>query len=68
MNGQNKILWVDEGITLPKTTHYFLGKKFLVFSYNNGRDAVDLFEEANFDESWFSLMRIYLNDGLGYKK
>jgi CheY-like chemotaxis protein len=36
-------------LTYLKPHIIFLGKKIIVLPYNNGRDAIDLFENANFD-------------------
>jgi len=45
-----KILWVDDEIDLLKPHILFLEKKnYHVTTCNNGRDAVDIFEENNFD-------------------
>ena len=45
-----KILWVDDEIDLLKPHILFLEKKnYAVTTCNNGRDAVDLFSEENFD-------------------
>lgn len=45
-----KILWVDDEIDLLKPHILFLEKKnYTVTTCNNGRDAVDLFSEENFD-------------------
>ena len=45
-----KILWVDDEIDLLKPHILFLEKKnYEVTTCNNGRDAIDLFEETNFD-------------------
>ena len=45
-----KILWVDDEIDLLKPHILFLEKKnYNVTTCNNGRDAVDIFEEGNFD-------------------
>lgn len=45
-----KILWVDDEIDLLRPHILFLEKKnYDVTTCNNGRDAVDLFEEENFD-------------------
>lgn len=45
-----KILWVDDEIDLLKPHILFLEKKnYKVTTCNNGRDAVDLFSEENFD-------------------
>jgi CheY-like chemotaxis protein len=45
-----KILWVDDEIDLLKPHILFLEKKnYHVTTCNNGRDAVDIFEEGNFD-------------------
>lgn len=45
-----KILWVDDEIDLLKPHIIFLEKKnYDVTTCNNGRDAVDLFEDQNFD-------------------
>ncbi|MFV8376521.1 response regulator [Flavobacterium sp. LB1P62] len=45
-----KILWVDDEIDLLKPHILFLEKKnYEVTTCNNGRDAVDIFEENNFD-------------------
>lgn len=47
---QIKILWVDDEIDLLKPHILFLEKKnYHVTTCNNGRDAVDLFDEENFD-------------------
>ena len=47
---QIKILWVDDEIDLLKPHILFLEKKnYAVTTCNNGRDAVDIFEEGNFD-------------------
>ena len=47
---QIKILWVDDEIDLLKPHILFLEKKnYNVTTCNNGRDAVDMFEEGNFD-------------------
>lgn len=47
---QIKILWVDDEIDLLKPHILFLEKKnYHVTTCNNGRDAVDIFEEGNFD-------------------
>lgn len=47
---QIKILWVDDEIDLLKPHILFLEKKnYHVTTCNNGRDAVDVFEEGNFD-------------------
>ena len=47
---QIKILWVDDEIDLLKPHILFLEKKnYNVTTCNNGRDAVDIFEEGNFD-------------------
>lgn len=47
---QIKILWVDDEIDLLKPHILFLEKKnYNVTTCNNGRDAVDIFEENNFD-------------------
>jgi CheY-like chemotaxis protein len=47
---QIKILWVDDEIDLLKPHILFLEKKdYNVTTCNNGRDAVDVFEEGNFD-------------------
>ena len=45
-----KILWVDDEIDLLKPHLLFLEKKnYDVTTCNNGQDAIDLFEETNFD-------------------
>ncbi|NBL65164.1 PglZ domain-containing protein [Flavobacterium sp. NST-5] len=45
-----KILWVDDEIDLLKPHILFLEKKnYEVTTSNNGRDAVEIFEENNFD-------------------
>lgn len=45
-----KILWVDDEIDLLKPHILFLEKKnYDVTTCNNGQDAIDLFEETNFD-------------------
>ena len=45
-----KILWVDDEIDLLKPHILFLEKKnYKVTTCNNGQDAIDLFEEENFD-------------------
>ncbi|WP_310557493.1 bifunctional response regulator/alkaline phosphatase family protein [Flavobacterium sp.] len=45
-----KILWVDDEIDLLKPHILFLEKKnYIVTTCNNGRDAIDLFQEENFD-------------------
>jgi CheY-like chemotaxis protein len=45
-----KILWVDDEIDLLKPHILFLEKKnYNVTTCNNGRDAIDIFEENNFD-------------------
>jgi CheY-like chemotaxis protein len=45
-----KILWVDDEIDLLKPHIIFLEKKnYKVTTCNNGRDAVDVFAENNFD-------------------
>ena len=45
-----KILWVDDEIDLLKPHILFLEKKnYKVTTCNNGRDAIDIFEENNFD-------------------
>jgi CheY-like chemotaxis protein len=47
---QIKILWVDDEIDLLKPHIIFLEKKnYHVTTCNNGRDAVDIFSEGNFD-------------------
>jgi CheY-like chemotaxis protein len=47
---QIKILWVDDEIDLLKPHILFLEKKnYNITTCNNGRDAVDIFEENNFD-------------------
>ena len=47
---QIKILWVDDEIDLLKPHILFLEKKnYHVTTCNNGRDAIDVFEEGNFD-------------------
>ena len=45
-----KILWVDDEIDLLKPHILFLEKKnYEVTTCNNGRDAIDIFEDDNFD-------------------
>ena len=45
-----KILWVDDEIDLLKPHILFSEKKnYEVTTCNNGQDAIDLFEENNFD-------------------
>jgi len=45
-----KILWVDDEIDLLKPHILFLEKKnYKVTTCNNGRDAIDIFENDNFD-------------------
>ena len=45
-----KILWVDDEIDYLKPHILFLEKKnYSVTTCNNGRDAIDIFEENNFD-------------------
>ncbi|MDI9258279.1 MULTISPECIES: T9SS response regulator signal transducer PorX [Flavobacterium] len=45
-----KILWVDDEIDLLKPHILFLeSKNYKVTTYNNGRDAIDAYEEGNFD-------------------
>ncbi|RAR69260.1 T9SS response regulator signal transducer PorX [Flavobacterium aciduliphilum] len=45
-----KILWVDDEIDLLKPHILFLEKKnYSVTTCNNGRDALDIFSEQNFD-------------------
>ena len=45
-----KILWVDDEIDLLKPHILFLEKKnYEVTTCNNGQDAIDLFDENNFD-------------------
>ncbi len=45
-----KILWVDDEIDLLKPHIIFLEKKdYVVTTCNNGRDAIDIFDEGNFD-------------------
>jgi CheY-like chemotaxis protein len=45
-----KILWVDDEIDYLKPHILFLEKKnYCVTTCNNGRDAIDIFEENNFD-------------------
>jgi DNA-binding response OmpR family regulator len=47
---QIKILWVDDEIDLLKPHILFLEKKnYHVTTCNNGQDAIDMFEENNFD-------------------
>jgi len=47
---QIKILWVDDEIDLLKPHILFLEKKnYNVTTCNNGRDAVDVFDEGSFD-------------------
>ena len=50
MNDTIKILWVDDEIDFLKPHILFLEKKnYHVTTCNNGRDAVDVFAENNFD-------------------
>jgi CheY-like chemotaxis protein len=50
MTDNIKILWVDDEIDLLKPHILFLEKKnYTVTTCNNGRDAVDLFQDNNFD-------------------
>lgn len=45
-----KILWVDDEIDLLKPHILFLeSKNYHVTTYNNGRDAIDAYEDGNFD-------------------
>lgn len=45
-----KIMWVDDEIDLLKPHILFLEKKnYKVTTFNNGRDAIDAFEDGNFD-------------------
>jgi CheY-like chemotaxis protein len=45
-----KILWVDDEIDLLKPHILFLEKKgYSVTTCNNGQDAIDIFDEENFD-------------------
>ncbi|WP_395634239.1 response regulator, partial [Flavobacterium sp.] len=45
-----KILWVDDEIDLLKPHILFLeSKNYQVTTYNNGRDAIDAYEDGNFD-------------------
>lgn len=45
-----KILWVDDEIDLLKPHKLFLEKKnYIVTTCNNGQDAIELFENNNFD-------------------
>ena len=45
-----KILWVDDEIDYLKPHILFLEKKnYSVTTCNNGRDAIDIFENDNFD-------------------
>ncbi|MGL2964761.1 response regulator [Flavobacterium sp. RSB2_4_14] len=45
-----KILWVDDEIDLLKPHILFLEKKnYKVTTYNNGRDAIDAYEDGDFD-------------------
>lgn len=45
-----KILWVDDEIDYLKPHILFLEKKnYSVTTCNNGRDAIDIFEDTNFD-------------------
>lgn len=45
-----KILWVDDEIELLKPHILFLEmKNYQVTSCNNGRDAIEIFEECDFD-------------------
>jgi len=45
-----KILWVDDEIDLLKPHILFLEKKnYNVTTCNNGRDAIDIFDDGNFD-------------------
>lgn len=45
-----KILWVDDEVDLLKSHILFLEKKnYNVTTCNNGRDAIDIFDENNFD-------------------
>ena len=47
---QIKILWVDDEIDLLKPHILFLEKKnYHVTTCNNGQDAIDLFDDINFD-------------------
>lgn len=48
--GKIKILWVDDEIDYLKPHILFLEKKnYSVTTCNNGRDAIDIFENDNFD-------------------
>ena len=50
MTDKIKILWVDDEIDLLKPHILFLEKKnYDVVTCNNGRDAIDIFAEDNFD-------------------
>ena len=45
-----KILWVDDEIDYLKPHIIFLEKKnYSVTTANNGQDALDIFEQENFD-------------------
>ncbi|TBX70347.1 PglZ domain-containing protein [Flavobacterium silvisoli] len=45
-----KILWVDDEIDLLKPHILFLeNKNYKVTTFNNGRDAIDAYEDGNFD-------------------
>lgn len=45
-----KILWVDDEIELLKPHILFLEKKnYQITTCNNGRDAIDEFQDQNFD-------------------
>ena len=45
-----KILWVDDEIDMLKPHILFLEKKnYKVTTANNGQDALDLFDQENFD-------------------
>lgn len=47
---QIHILWVDDEIDLLKPHILFLEmKNYKLTTCNNGRDAIDLFEQENFD-------------------
>ena len=50
MTDKIKILWVDDEIDLLKPHIQFLeDKNYHVTTCNNGRDAIDLFQDENFD-------------------
>ena len=49
-----KILWVDDEIEHLKPHILFLEmKNYDVTTCNNGRDAIDIFEEGNYQEFLF---------------